>query len=209
MRVRMESAAAALIGCAVALAAAAGCHDLELAQLRCSLGGRCPSGYVCGSDDLCRRHIGDSGGRVAGPPGSKKQGEACAGGDECETKNCVDGVCCDSACTDACRTCNHPDNRGACVAVARGEAPAHAGCDKQPAASCGTTGLCDGAGGCQLYDDTTVCGEASCDRASNAFSPEARCDGPGACGAAASGGISCAPFACKADGKACADSCGG
>jgi len=202
-----RAAAALIVGGAIALAAAAGCHDLELAQLRCSVGRGCPSGYVCGSDDFCRRQVGDNG-RVAGPPGSKKQGEACAGGDECETKNCVDGVCCDSACTDACRTCNHPDNRGACVAIARGEAPAHAGCDQQPAASCGANGLCDGMGGCQLYDDTTVCGEASCDGASNSFSPEARCDGHGACAAAASGGISCAPFACKANGKACADSCG-
>jgi len=199
--------AAVLLACTVVLFVM-GCHDLELAQLPCSVGRGCPSGYTCGSDDICRRQIGDSGGRVAGPAGSKKQGEACAGADECETKSCADGVCCDSPCTDACHTCNNPDNRGACVAVARGEAPAHDGCGKQPAASCGMNGLCDGAGGCQLYDDTTVCGEASCDKASNTLSPEARCDGHGTC-AAAGGGISCAPFACNGDGKRCADKCKG
>jgi hypothetical protein len=186
----------------------AGCHDLELTQLRCSVGGRCPSGYTCGGDNLCRRQSSDGSGRVAGPPGSKKQGEACGAADECESKSCADGVCCDSACTDACHTCNHPDNVGTCVAVARGEAPAHAGCAKQPASSCGTNGLCDGAGACQLYDDTTVCGEASCDKASNSLSPQARCDGHGAC-AAGGGAIACAPFACRGDGKACGDQCSG
>jgi len=196
----------ALVSCAIA-AVGVGCHDLELQQLRCSLDGRCPPGYICGGDDFCRPQFGDSG-RVVGPPGSKKQGEACGGGGDCESKNCADGVCCDSPCTDACLTCNHPDNVGTCVAVARGGAPAHDGCATQPADSCGTNGLCDGAGACQLYDDTTVCGAGSCDAASNTFHPEARCDGHGTC-AGGGGAISCAPFVCEANGKACANSCKG
>ncbi len=196
----------AVVSCTMA-AVGVGCHDLELQQLRCSLDERCPPGYVCGSDDFCRPQIGDSG-RVVGPPGSKKQGEACGSGGDCESKNCADGVCCDSPCTDACLTCNHPDNVGTCVAVARGGAPAHDGCATQPAESCGTNGLCDGAGACQLYDDTTVCGAGSCDAASNTFHPEARCDGHGTC-AGGGAAISCAPFVCKSNGKACADSCNG
>ena len=126
-------------------AAAAGCHDLELAQLRCSLDGRCPPDYACGGDGFCRRQLGDNG-RVAGPPGSKKQGEACAAADECITHNCADGVCCDTACGDACRACNLPENVGSCVAIARGQPSVHGGCAQQPATSCGTNGLCDGAG---------------------------------------------------------------
>jgi len=194
--------AVALLACAVALAGA-GCHELSLPQLRCSLDGGCPSGYVCGSDDFCRPQIG---GRVAGPPGSKKQGEPCAAASECQTGSCADGVCCDGACTDACRACNLPDNVGTCVAIARGETPAHAGCAQQAPASCGTNGRCDGAGQCQLYDDTTVCGEASCDKGSNTFHAQARCDGQGACGGGGAA-IPCAPFVCRADGKACADRC--
>ena len=186
---------------------AVGCHDLELAQLRCSLNGTCPPGYVCGGDGFCRRQLGDSG-RVAGPPGSKKQGEACGAADECITHNCADGVCCDTACGDACSACNLPENVGSCVAIARGQPSVHGGCAQQPATSCGTTGLCDGAGQCQLYDDTTICGDASCEKGSNTFFPEARCDGRGSCAAAAAG-LPCAPFMCKPDGKACADRCGG
>jgi hypothetical protein len=189
------------------VALVAGCHDLELAQLRCSEAGKCPTGYTCGvSDHMCRRQ--SENGRVAGPPGSKKEGEACASGDECVTHSCADGVCCDTACDDACHACNLPDNVGSCVAIARGAPPAHAGCDTQPPASCGTNGLCDGAGQCQLYDDTTVCGDAACDRSSNTFVREARCDGRGAC-AGAGPALSCAPFMCRPDGRGCADRCGG
>src|SRR4029079_16136804 len=90
------------------IAVVAGCHDLELAQLRCSLAGRCPSGYACGADGFCRPNT--SSGRVAGPPGSSKQGEACASNDDCVTHACADGVCCDTACGDACHACNLPDN---------------------------------------------------------------------------------------------------
>src|SRR6187401_505150 len=93
-----------------AVAGGAGCHDLELSQLRCSIDGRCPPGYACGSDDLCRK---SDNGRVAGPPGSKKQGEACGAAAECVTQSCVDGVCCDTACGGACEACNLPDNVGA------------------------------------------------------------------------------------------------
>ena len=108
------------------IVAAAGCHDLELSQLRCSLARTLSVGYACGADGFCRRQS-DSG-RVAGPPGSKKQGEACASADECITHACTDGVCCDTACGDACHACNLPDNVGTCVAVARGSAPVHGAC---------------------------------------------------------------------------------
>jgi hypothetical protein len=188
-----------------ALVTAAGCHDLELSQLRCSLAGACPSGYACGADGFCRRQ--SENGRVAGPPGSKKQGEACASGDECVTHACTDGVCCDTGCTDACHACNLPDNIGTCVAIARGGAPVHDVCEKQSPQSCGTNGLCDGDGHCAVYDATTVCGDASCDKGSNTFVHEAHCDGFGTC-AGAGTPLSCAPFTCRPDGKGCADRCG-
>jgi hypothetical protein len=185
--------------------AAAGCHDLELSQLRCSLARRCPSGYACGADEFCRRQSDN--GRVASPPGSKKQGEACASADECITHACTDGVCCDTGCGDACHACNLPDNVGTCVAVARGSAPVHDACETQSPQSCGTNGLCDGDGHCAVYDASTVCGDASCDKGSNTVVHEAHCDGFGAC-AAAGAALSCAPFMCRPDGKGCADRCG-
>jgi hypothetical protein len=198
-----------LVAATAALLAAAGCHELDLARLRCSTSGRCPDGYACRADGFCYPNA-DGGGAPAsqsGPPGAKKQGEACQRADECASLACVDDVCCNTVCVDACHACNLPNNVGTCVPVARGKEPEHGTCPKQDAATCGTNGLCDGAGACQRYDDKTVCRKASCDGATNAVTPQARCDGNGSC-VAADPPISCAPFVCKADGKACADSCG-
>jgi hypothetical protein len=47
------------------------------------------------------------------PPGSKARGAACGGAIECSTGFCVDGVCCNNACTDACNSCT----TGKCTAV--------------------------------------------------------------------------------------------
>ena len=91
--------------------------------------------------------------------------------------------------------------------VPRASAPRHGDCQRQSAASCGTNGLCDGAGQCQLHDATVVCSKASCDKHSDMLSPERHCDGQGHCAAIAAP-VSCAPFRCKADGSACADTCG-
>ena len=184
---------------------AAGCHSLELSRLRCSTNGRCPTGYSCDTDGYCNQT--SAGGGAVRPPGTKPLGEACAAPDDCASGQCADGVCCDTDCTDACRACNLPDNRGSCVAVARGKDPAHGSCATQAASSCGTNGLCDGMGACQFHKAGTVCGDAACDPASNSLTPERRCDGNGVCVAATGGALSCAPFMCNAAGTGCADHC--
>jgi hypothetical protein len=193
---------------AAVVATIAGCHDLDLARLRCSTAGRCPDGYSC-ADGFCTQNADGGGTATAqqGPPGAKNQGAACQNAGDCASKSCVDGVCCNTSCLDACHACNLPNNVGTCVAVARGQEPVHGDCAKQDPATCGTNGLCDGAGACQRYDDKTVCRKASCDAAANAVTPQARCDGNGSC-VAADAPISCAPFVCKPDGRGCADSCG-
>src|SRR5262249_37171961 len=38
----------------------------------------------------------------------KQIGEACAAGAECGSKQCVEGVCCNTACDQACFTCKNP-----------------------------------------------------------------------------------------------------
>jgi len=201
---------------AAVLLAAAGCHDLELTRFRCSVNGRCPDGYACGADGFCAPS-GSSGGdggaaaRTQGqppPPAGKKQGEACASDDDCAGGSCADGVCCNGRCDDACHACNQPNNVGTCVAVARGKHPAHGSCAKQDPSTCGTNGLCDGAGQCQRYDTSTVCRASACDQGTDALTPEARCDGLGSC-VPSGPPLSCAPFVCRGDGKRCADSCAG
>ena len=67
----------------------------------------CTTGLTCNGVGSC------------GPPptGSKQRGELCGAGPECMSGFCVDGVCCATACTDACRTCA----TGTCIDVKRKE----------------------------------------------------------------------------------------
>src|SRR5262245_24558190 len=57
-------------------------------------------------------------------PAKKDLGATCASGDECGSGQCVDGVCCESACNGVCEACNLPTSVGKCAAVAAGEDPA-------------------------------------------------------------------------------------
>ena len=67
----------------------------------------CTTGLTCNGVGSC------------GPPptGNKAQGELCGAGSECQSGFCVDGVCCATACTEACRTCA----TGTCIDVKRKE----------------------------------------------------------------------------------------
>ncbi|MGD0837697.1 MAG: hypothetical protein ABSB49_13725, partial [Polyangia bacterium] len=58
----------------------------------------------------------------AGPP-TKGQGEACACSSDCRTGYCVDGVCCDSACDETCKSCNLSSAPGECSFVPAGVPP--------------------------------------------------------------------------------------
>lgn len=56
-------------------------------------------------------------------------GESCIGAGECDSKNCVEGVCCDTPCTNGCSSCVEsqtgvPD--GTCAPILAGTDPKHA-----------------------------------------------------------------------------------
>jgi hypothetical protein len=68
----------------------------------------------------------------------KAKGVACGAADECATGFCKDGVCCNSACTDACNSCG----TGTCTAVKNAaDAP-----ECIAPMSCNNKGKCVGAG---------------------------------------------------------------
>ena len=75
---------------------ASGCLDFQKALQECEGdGGRCiPQGGAL-----------------------RKPGEACGALDRCETGQCVDGYCCDQACTGACEACDVAGALGVCSAV--------------------------------------------------------------------------------------------
>ena len=146
-------ALAALFALAIVAAlAAAGCHS--------SHGG----GGLKVDGGHRRKSCGDGGVR-------QTNGAACGCNADCASDFCVDGVCCNSACTETCKSCNTPSAPGVCSFIAAGVAPSVASvCPQSPASTCGLDGTCDGK-------------EVA---AAMSSAPSAR---PGTCNGAAVGGV--------------------
>lgn len=65
----------------------------------------------------------------------------CAAASDCGTGYCVDGVCCDTACTGACLACDEPGKAGTCSPISGAPRPGHPACGAAlcKAGVCGTT----------------------------------------------------------------------
>src|SRR5436190_1403299 len=128
---------------------------------------------ACGSDADC------SPGNIcmAGACGKKRLGQQCAASAECDSGNCVEGVCCSSQVCGTCQSCNVPGLAGLCTPVPLGDMEPHNGCSPNP--PCGRNGTCDGAGACRFAPAGGTCGAASC--SGSTFTAVGKCDGAGAC----------------------------
>lgn len=156
----------------------------------CTADMNCGDGNFCGSDSVCRT--------------KKIDGAACTAANECSHGFCVDGFCCESDCTKkscfSCARTNTGQADGKCAPVTRGKASPRA-TDCKAAAdpkTCGLDGLCDGAGACESYGNTTTCADASC--SGSKFTAAATCNGMGKCGVGATmdcGSFQCAVTGCK------------
>jgi hypothetical protein len=151
----------------------------------------CTSDADCTTGNVC----------LNGSCGLKPIGQSCQQGVECSSGNCIDGVCCDSLCAGACRSCALPSAMGHCSAVALGSTDQRGICVDRGPAACGTDGRCDGGGGCRKYPVGTMCGPERCE--SGVSTPAALCTASGAC--VAPDAMACAPFACN--GSRCYISC--
>ena len=145
--------------------------------------------------------INDSGADAA--PGGGAGGDPCERDGNCASNFCVEGVCCNSACTGSCMTCSVAANSGHCQPAAAGSDPRN-DCSDEGASTCGHDGFCDGAGQCRRYQVGTTCGAASCTGSSLAAA--GACDGAGTC--VVMPGQSCAPYACAAN-ATCRSNCTG
>jgi cysteine-rich repeat protein len=115
---------------------------------------------VCGDGFIDAPETCDDGGTASGDGCSSTctteaaQGAACSTNEGCATGFCVDGVCCNTACTGTCQSCSVAGSVGTCS-----PAPLDTDPDNECAAAdpntCGTTGFCDGAGACQVYAANT------------------------------------------------------
>ena len=133
--------------------------------------------------------------------GKRKNGQPCTDASQCDSNQCVDGVCCENACQGACRACNLPSSPGRCLSVARGARDPRSTCSDLGASACSTNGLCDGQGGCQKYPAGTTCGRQSC--TAGAYTPPPTCNTAGQC--VASRSRTCSPYVCNGD--TCFTSC--
>jgi MYXO-CTERM domain-containing protein len=138
-------------------------------------------------------------------------GQSCTVAADCQSGECVEGVCCSSACTGPCESClgsktggasgtcapiaanTDPDaecgacktcNAGACAPVAAGADPKN-DCKDSGSPSCQDDGSCDGAGACAKYAVSAGCTPVPCTSGSQCASGFCR-DGV-CCDAACSG----------------------
>jgi hypothetical protein len=167
--------------------------------------------FIC-ADGACKATCSSSSDCVApnacanpGPTGScgkKGLGQRCTARGECKSNNCVDGVCCDQACTGPCSWCALPNALGRCTPVPAGQDDPRDGCVDRTRASCSTNGRCNGARGCQNYPSGTVCRTGTCDTSTNRVTDEGVCRN-GTCTSPAP--TTCAPYRCN--GARCGSSC--
>lgn len=196
----------------------ASCSGNSAIQPKCNGTGTCvtpPTGTDCGlyacSAGTCKQPCAGDGDCVTGNfcqsgtcKAKQANGATCTAASQCTSGFCADGVCCDTACGGTCQACSAAKKgsgaNGTCGPVKVGTDPNNQ-CADQGASSCGTNGMCDGAGACQLYASGTTCGAAVC---SGTQAKQPVCNGSGTCQTPATG-TECAPYACSAG--ACKQPC--
>jgi hypothetical protein len=114
----------------------------------CSTDTHCIAGYYCAMGGACQA--------------KKGLAATCTQNAECTSGFCVDGVCCENACTGLCRTCNGVDSGGLppgyCFPIASG---------RDPANECTAGRACNGSNGCT--------GVQNCDCGTLRYSPYENC----------------------------------
>ncbi|MBI2393103.1 MAG: hypothetical protein HYV09_26195 [Deltaproteobacteria bacterium] len=120
-------------------------------------------------------------------------GTACTNAADCKSAMCVDGACCNRACTGACEACNLTGSAGTCSNVASGP-PVHGG-------SCAPYNLCV-AGACATSCTTT----SQC--TSTSYCKSGSCVARSGNGVACTTADQCVSGNCV-DGVCCSSACGG
>lgn len=175
----------------------------------------CAGGFACSNASTCGTTCstpttGCAAGRYCAGVSCaplKSQGAACGNGYECQGGNCVDGVCCDTACDGLCEACTAVGKGsgadGTCGPAKAGTDP-RAQCTDDGAASCKRDGMCDGARACRNYAVGTECAAETCTGTSHTSA--GTCSGPGACTIPQTT-ICANGFGCDVNGEECATSC--
>jgi hypothetical protein len=141
-------ATACLTSCTTDVQCAAGnyCKNAATCTPLCFLDSDCVVGEYC---DLSTNHCAT---KLA-------TGTACSTSNQCTTNSCVDGYCCGTACTNACKSCGLAGALGTCTNIPQGFT------DSSPA--CNGVSACSGAGVCKLANGqpctlNSQCASATC-----------------------------------------------
>jgi hypothetical protein len=110
----------------------------------------------------------------------RPDGAACTADLQCQSGFCTDGVCCNVACKGPCVVCNLPIALGECNDSEEAKPDPHKMCPTEAVSTCGFSGLCDGNGKCDKYQDTTICRPERCESVTS-YGPPGTCDGLGKC----------------------------
>jgi hypothetical protein len=102
------------------------CGNIPLGQPDPNSSPACNGASLCDGSGACKKILGQS----------------CTAGVQCLTGNCIDGVCCNSACGAICQACNLVSNGGTCVNIPLG------GIDSNPGCNSGGILVCNGSGQC-------------------------------------------------------------
>ncbi len=163
--------------------------DSDACKSSCATNDDCISGHWCDPTNTC----------VPKKPNGNNQ---CTADSQCASGNCVDGLCCNSACTGQCEACNVAGSEGLCSPVPAKSAP------RGKRAACATDGsvcggYCDGntTATCAYPDALLTCRGATC--TDGVATKVAGCNGAGACPVPTH--ENCSPYTC--DGDACRSRC--
>jgi hypothetical protein len=128
-----------------------GALGVSCAPFACDVDGGICKNSCAGNDDCDSQHV-----CLFGLCG--RQPDSCAADVECLSGHCAQGVCCDTACTEACKHCALPGSIGICSFVPPGANP-------QTSNSCPPPNVCNGAGGCvpSCNDDSECTDAQECD----------------------------------------------
>ena len=170
--------------------------------------------FLCDSGNVaCQTTCSGSGSGMCKPPatctagscGTKANGSSCTAGTQCTSGNCVDTVCCDTACTGTCQACDLPTTLGMCSPVTSGQP--HGTRGNCAGFGSGCSGVCASGNamtcsfpGNQLANVT--CANQSCLNSSTQLN-SATCNGSGACSTQVQ--KPCGNYVCAAN--ACLTSC--
>jgi hypothetical protein len=171
--------------------AASSCAPYKCNGTAC--GNTCATSNDCAAPNICQM----------ASCGKKGLGQICARADECASNFCAQGVCCNSACTATCQSCNCPGVGGQLHQRASGNVDPDARCAAQPTSTCGRDGTCNGSGGCRMHPPTTQCAAPSLQRRQRRGRLVLRRQRHLPAGATQA----CAPFRCNSATGACFSSC--